>query len=133
MRIALYSRTGQPMSTTGRPAKTKNFFYRTFSSRCFYFTFRCSSKNCIRKPEEELYKKSSNLKNLKTSGTSREEVEKAENEQKPFKFLTWLDHFVLPRKSKSQFDQNYKEEHSQPVGDQIYKNMNHANGQMPSI
>ena len=45
-----------------------------------------------------------------------EAVEKAENELNPFKFFTWLDHFVIPRNSKSQFDQNDKEEHSQPVG-----------------
>ena len=82
----------------------------------FYFTVRCQSKNGVRKPEEELQKKLSNLKNSKTSGTSREAVKKVENELKPFKFFTRLDHFVLPRNSKSQFDQNDKEEHSQPVG-----------------
>ena len=33
---------------------------------------------------------------------------------KPFKFLTW---FVIPRNTKSQFDQNDKEEHGQSVGE----------------
>ena len=31
--------------------------------------------------------------------------------------MTWLDHFVLPQSSKSQFDQNDKEEYNQPVGE----------------
>ena len=62
-------------------------------------------------------KKRSNLKNSKTSGTSREAVEKTENERKPFKFLTWLENFAIPRNTKSQFDQNDKKEYNQPVGE----------------
>ena len=51
---------------------------------------------------------------------SQEKQLKRQNELKPFRFLTWLDHFVLPRNSKSQFDQNNKEEQAQPVGELDY-------------
>ena len=44
------------------------------------------------------------MRNVKKSGTSREAVEKAENEFKQLKFLTWLDEFVQPRPSRSSFD-----------------------------
>ena len=91
----------------------------TWRKRKTFFTEHlpvARAKTALENLKKNYTKNRSNLKNPETSGTSTEAVEKAENELNPFKLFTWLDHFVIPRNSKSQFDQNDKEEHSQPVG-----------------
>ena len=111
------------MSTTWRPGKNEKLFLHNTFQQLLLFTFSLilhlggRAKAAFENLKKNYTKKRSNLEKSKTSGTSKEAVEKTENELKPFKFLTWLENFAIPRNTKSQFDQNDKEEYSQPVGE----------------
>lgn len=79
------------------------------------FPLRCHSKVCT-----QIFKEKNYIATQKISGnvsTSREAAEKVDNVLKTFRFLAWLNHFVLPRNSKSQFGYHDQEEQGQPLGE----------------
>lgn len=71
---------------------------------CTFYFIATRAKSAFENLKKNYTKKRSNVRNSKRSGTSREAVEKAENELRQWSFLTWLDDFVQPRVSKSSFD-----------------------------
>ena len=69
-----------------------------------FFILDVRAKTSFENLEKNYTKKRSNLRNAKRSGSSRESVEKAENEIRQLKFFTWIDQFIQPRSSRSSFD-----------------------------
>lgn len=90
------------------------------------------AKTCFENLKKNYTKKRSNVRNAKKSGTSREAVEKAENEFNQFSFLVWLDDFIRPRNSRSSFDDETNttkpsDDESVDGGDIRHSTLDHTN------
>ena len=70
-----------------------------------YFFTVARAKSAFENLKKRYFKKRCEFKKSQKSGTSWEEVEKAEAELRQFSFLTWLCRFIRLRETKSNVDE----------------------------
>ena len=72
-----------------------------------FFLLGNTAKLCFKKLKKKYNKKQNNVRNVTRSGAGRDDVQKFEVELQKYAFMSWLNKYIAPRKSKTNVPDNF--------------------------